>query len=63
MPIYEYRCQECGYRYEKLMRLGAVEAPPCPACGSTDARRLISAVARRREGDETGSACGTSGGT
>lgn len=63
MPIYEYRCQECGHTYEKLMRLGATEAPPCPACGSTGARRLISMVARTSAAGETASACGSSGGT
>lgn len=63
MPIYEYRCQDCGYTYEKLMRLGAAEVPPCPACGSRGTRRLISMVARTNAGSETGGACGSSGGT
>lgn len=46
MPIYEYRCQECEQRFEKLVL--AMDREPedlvCPACGSLDVRRLISRV-------------------
>ncbi len=32
MPIYEYRCQDCGTKFEKLVR--NQEAPKeCPSCG------------------------------
>jgi putative FmdB family regulatory protein len=47
MPIYEYRCQQCGQRFEKLVL--AVDREPkalaCPACDSEDVQRLISRVA------------------
>jgi putative FmdB family regulatory protein len=45
MPIYEYQCQACDERFDKLLR-SMSQAPAgvaCPACGSTDVRRLISA--------------------
>ena len=46
MPIYEYRCQECEHRFEKLIL--SIDREPkdlaCPACGSADAQRLISRV-------------------
>jgi putative FmdB family regulatory protein len=42
MPIYEYECSTCGHRFEKLVRIGA-DAPPCPECSASEARRLISA--------------------
>lgn len=57
MPIYEYRCPDCGQRFEKLMRMGATERPPCPSCGKTDAHRLISTIA------PVGGSCEPSGGT
>jgi putative FmdB family regulatory protein len=34
MPIFEYRCDDCGKKFEKLVRR-AVDAPgvECPSCG------------------------------
>jgi putative FmdB family regulatory protein len=31
MPIFEYLCQDCGTRFEKLVRNGA--STECPSCG------------------------------
>ncbi len=44
MPIYEYRCGACAGRFEELVRRPE-EAPPCPACGSAEVERLVSAFA------------------
>ena len=43
MPIYEYRCQDCGEKFEKLVR-GNSEQPElaCPICGSKQAQKLLS---------------------
>lgn len=40
MPLYEYRCRDCGHQFEALVR----EAPPagCTACGSADIVRCPS---------------------
>ncbi|NLF00981.1 MAG: zinc ribbon domain-containing protein [Anaerolineales bacterium] len=47
MPLYEYECQACGARFEKLVR--SISQRPehiaCPACHSSDLQRLISAPA------------------
>jgi putative FmdB family regulatory protein len=43
MPIYEYRCQECGNRAEILVRSLKREQAVCPECGSTEMGKLISA--------------------
>ncbi|NIV28223.1 MAG: zinc ribbon domain-containing protein, partial [Anaerolineae bacterium] len=34
MPVYEYRCELCGERFEKLVRSIRREPPEvhCPAC-------------------------------
>jgi putative FmdB family regulatory protein len=47
MPIYEYRCQVCGERFDKLFRsLSQIPAEiECPACQSVEVHRLISAPA------------------
>ncbi|TNE92900.1 MAG: zinc ribbon domain-containing protein [Deltaproteobacteria bacterium] len=65
MPIYEYACESCGHRFEKLVRLNA-EPPPCPECGA-GVKKLISASSFVLKGggwykDGYGSTSGGSGG-
>jgi putative FmdB family regulatory protein len=33
MPIYEYRCEDCGTRFEKLVRSSDTNHLACPSCG------------------------------
>ncbi len=40
MPLFEYQCQRCGVRFERLQRKGAPNLKICPECGGT-VRRLI----------------------
>ena len=42
MPIYEYRCNDCGAQVEILVRSGADTSPACSNCGSTMLDRLLS---------------------
>jgi putative FmdB family regulatory protein len=44
MPIYEYRCEDCGAAFEKLATAEAEETA-CPECGSDGVRRAFSAPA------------------
>lgn len=44
MPIYEYRCPECGMRGSKLQKMSDISVPACPRCGSA-MRRMVSKVA------------------
>ncbi len=49
MPIYEYVCDDCAGRFEKLARRmidADVPSPSCPHCGSERTRRVMSAFAR-----------------
>jgi putative FmdB family regulatory protein len=48
MPIYEYRCADCGKRPSIFFRsMAAVEAAPaCPQCGGRHLTRLISRTAQ-----------------
>jgi len=43
MPIFEYACQECGARFEVLMREGVT--PACPKCRSQQVDKQLSAFA------------------
>ena len=33
MPLYEYECQACHFRFEKLQRLSDPPPKKCPECG------------------------------
>lgn len=40
MPIYEYTCQECNYRFEKFVRsMANGSEASCPQCGSTHTKK------------------------
>ncbi len=40
MPLYEYRCIKCGYRYEKIQKFGAEPEIVCSKCGGELERPL-----------------------
>lgn len=42
MPIYDYLCTRCDYRFERLQPVGS-PPEPCPRCGGTT-RRLLGTV-------------------
>jgi putative FmdB family regulatory protein len=44
MPIYEFRCEECGAGFEQLVGAGT-DAVPCPECDSARTVRVYSAPA------------------
>jgi putative FmdB family regulatory protein len=46
MPIYEYHCEDCGTKFEKLVRR-ATEAPDvaCPSCGQKHLQQEYSTFA------------------
>src|ERR1035438_6482439 len=48
MPIYEYRCESCGDKFEKLVRRStdALEAG-CPSCGEKHLEQQYSTFAAR----------------
>jgi putative FmdB family regulatory protein len=47
MPVYEYKCSECGHKFEirRSMEDGNREIK-CPACGKEDAQRMFSSFAK-----------------
>jgi putative FmdB family regulatory protein len=50
MPIYEYRCSECGHELEKIQKISDLPLKDCPACGKPALRKLISAAGFRLKG-------------
>ncbi len=33
MPLYEYQCEKCGHRFEKIQRMSDPPPDACPVCG------------------------------
>ncbi|GIR40568.1 MAG: zinc ribbon domain-containing protein [Pseudomonadota bacterium] len=50
MPIYEYRCQSCGYEFDKLQRMSDAPLIDCPSCGESSLKKLVSAAGFRLKG-------------
>ncbi len=49
MPMYDFRCEQCSKEFEELVPRDYKEVP-CPGCGSTETRRLLSTFASRTGG-------------
>ena len=49
MPIYEYKCQACGKRMEKIQKLSDPPCKKCPSCGGA-LTKLISSPAIQFKG-------------
>ncbi len=47
MPLYEWRCQDCGSKFELLTSYeNSLGAMVCTTCHSTNVRKLLSVFAR-----------------
>ncbi|NUN12365.1 MAG: zinc ribbon domain-containing protein [Myxococcales bacterium] len=42
MPIYEYRCKQCGTEFEKMRRVSDDSPVICERCQSDDTEKLLS---------------------
>jgi putative FmdB family regulatory protein len=49
MPLYEYQCDACGHRFEKIQKFSDPLVDTCPKCGST-VRKLMSSPAFQFKG-------------
>jgi putative FmdB family regulatory protein len=50
MPIYEYRCSDCGFRDEYLQKASEPPIGPCPSCGKATFTKLLSAAGFQLKG-------------
>ncbi|NLY75856.1 MAG: zinc ribbon domain-containing protein [Firmicutes bacterium] len=50
MPLYEFKCPECGREFEELCPLGATSWP-CPNCKSENTIRKISRFSAKSAGE------------
>jgi putative FmdB family regulatory protein len=49
MPLYEYKCQKCGHRFERIQRFSDPLVKKCPECGGK-VEQLLSAPAVQFKG-------------
>jgi putative FmdB family regulatory protein len=50
MPIYEYRCADCGFQNEYLQKVSEPPMTLCPACGKEAFRKLLTAAGFQLKG-------------
>ena len=59
MPLYEYRCRQCGHRFEILQRLGqGAEGLVCTRCGAEQLDKQYSTFAAAGGGAGAAEAAG-----
>ena len=50
MPIYEYKCEDCGEHCEKLEKVSDTPNTECPSCKKNKLKRQVSAAAFHLKG-------------
>ncbi|HEY5762144.1 MAG TPA: zinc ribbon domain-containing protein [Rhodocyclaceae bacterium] len=50
MPIYEYRCNSCGFQKEFLQKISDDPIKTCPECGKESFDKLLSAAGFQLKG-------------
>jgi len=68
MPVYEYRCKECGKIYDVFHKVREIaDDVECPGCGSRKYERLIAApsivMGGQSGGDAPAGCCGCGDGS
>jgi putative FmdB family regulatory protein len=50
MPLYEYECESCGKRFEKIQKFSDPLVDVCPDCGKGPVKKLLSSPAIQFKG-------------
>ena len=50
MPLYEYQCEACGHRFEKIQKFSDPLVEECPNCGQKKVHKLVSSPAIQFKG-------------
>lgn len=50
MPIYEYRCEACGFQKEFLQRISDAPLTDCPECGKKSLQKMVTAAGFQLKG-------------
>jgi len=57
MPVFEYKCKKCGFKFEKLVF--GEEKIQCPKCKSTSLEKLFSSFNVGKKSNSKGCEGGT----
>jgi len=57
VPLFDFRCNDCGHVFERLVRASAdpSDVPECPQCGKARTERQLGAPARTATSGSGGS--------
>ena len=67
MPIYEYKCSDCGFQKEVIQKMSDAPLTTCPECGKEAFSKMLSAAGFQLKGsgwyqtDFKGGSSGSSG--
>ena len=50
MPLYEYECDECHHRFERIQKFSDPPVETCPTCGKGPVKKLLSSPAIQFKG-------------
>jgi putative FmdB family regulatory protein len=50
MPIYAYRCNDCGFQKDHLQKMSDAPVAACPSCGSAHYAKQVSAAGFQLKG-------------
>ena len=50
MPLYEFECEACKARFERIQKFSDANPETCPTCGKSPVRRLLSSPAIQFKG-------------
>ncbi|MFW5860751.1 MAG: FmdB family zinc ribbon protein [Spirochaetota bacterium] len=60
MPVYEFKCSQCGHIFSELRKMGDFSSGKCPVCGSEVTEKVFSLFASA--GSDKGGNCAPSAG-
>ncbi len=53
MPLYEYKCKQCGHRFELLLGGNSKDPERCPSCSAPQPEKLFSSFAVGQSGHKS----------
>lgn len=62
MPIYEYKCEDCGHVFEEFASFNQQGEVECESCGSKQTIRIFSTIANSSGSSTSADSCSFSGG-